>query len=349
MAFRFTEEDFKRYVKQTEHGGRHIWHELQDQLEAVFGVPFSTAPYVARGDRLRTLWFSPKGTPRPSWANQAQFFLVRSIEEKQLSFGLMVECVSPSEVAQYGQDPDQDGPRLVERLESDSEFTCQLDQLVSQIGWGLGVNEWNKDWHSPRNSAELLDVLKRMPEEQGWGVHIQQVMTADEAIAAGEDIVNQIMDAYKVVRPLWEAVIPEADCTFLKTSRVFNSHFAQIWLFQANPGQYNLAAELQKSKVGDQDSWTVNQHRTRIQSGDLVILWQSGDKAGIYAIGELISAPYRRDWELDKQEILERPYQKAKWWVDLQYLLILDQPVPREIVKADPALQDLTILTEIMI
>jgi len=215
MTFRFTEEDFKRYVKQTEHDGRHIWHELQDQLEALFGVPFSAAPYIARGDRLRTLWFAPKETPRSVWANQAQFFLARSIEEKQLSFGLMVECASPSEVTQYGQAPDQDGPRLVECLESDSEFTRQLDQLVSQIGWGLGVNEWNKDWHSPRNSVELLDVLKRMPEEQGWGVHIQQVMTADEAIAAGEDIVNQIMDAYKVVRPLWKAVIPEADREYL--------------------------------------------------------------------------------------------------------------------------------------
>lgn len=30
MAFRFTEEDFRRYVKKSEHGGVHIWHELMD-------------------------------------------------------------------------------------------------------------------------------------------------------------------------------------------------------------------------------------------------------------------------------------------------------------------------------
>jgi 5-methylcytosine-specific restriction protein B len=216
MAFCFTEEDFKRYVKQAEHGGRHIWHELQDQMEAAFGVPFSAAPYIPRGDRLRTLWFAPKGTPRSSWANQAQFFLARSIEKKQLTFGLMVECASPSETTKYALDPNRDGLRLIERLENDSEFARQLDQTGSQIGWKITVNEWGKSSYSPANSIELLGILKRMPEEQGWDVDIERVMTADEAIGAGEDIVNQIMGDYKAVHPLWEAVIPEADQKYLE-------------------------------------------------------------------------------------------------------------------------------------
>ena len=145
MAFRFTEEDFKRYVKQDEHGGHHIWHELEDELQALYNVPFSTAPLIARGDRLQTLWISPKNTPRPSWANQAQFFLQRSIEEKRISFGLMVECAGASEAADYGVDPDRDGTRLISALATNTEFTYQLDQLCLSSDWQIWLTIWKKE------------------------------------------------------------------------------------------------------------------------------------------------------------------------------------------------------------
>jgi energy-coupling factor transporter ATP-binding protein EcfA2 len=219
MTFRFTETDFERYVKMEEHGGRHIWHDLEDQLETLFSVAFANAPYIARGDRLRTLWFAPKETPRSSWSNQAQFFLIRDIDQKRLTFGLMVECASLSETAQHGFDPNRDGERLIEQLERNPDFSGQLDQLVLQTGWAIEVYEWGKEWHTPHNSTELLELLKRMPSEQGWGVHVQQERTAEEAVAAGEDIVAQIMDAYKATRLLWEAVIPEADREFLRTGK----------------------------------------------------------------------------------------------------------------------------------
>ena len=46
---------------------------------------------------------------------------------------------------------------------------------------------------------------------------VQRSLSAEEAIAAGEGIVDQVMDAYKALRPIWEAVIPEADREFLRT------------------------------------------------------------------------------------------------------------------------------------
>ena len=119
MPFRFTAEDFERYVKMDEHGGRHIWHYLQDRLEEEFGVAFSNNPYVARGDRLQVMWFAAKGTPRARWDHQAQFHLARSIEHKTLSFGLTIECPTASFVEENDYDQDRDGPRLIARLEED--------------------------------------------------------------------------------------------------------------------------------------------------------------------------------------------------------------------------------------
>lgn len=218
MAFRFTTEDFNRYVSKEEHEGRHIWNDLQDQFETFYGIPFSAAPFVRRGDWLRTLWFAPKDTPRSIWNNQAQFFLVRSIEEKHLKFGLMIECATPSETAESKLDPDRDGVRLIEQLQNSPSFIEQLDRLVTQPDWGIEVNEWNKGSYFPKNSSELLALLKGLPVQQGWGVHIQCTLRADRALSVGEEIVNQIVDAYHAVQPLWEAVIPPSVREFLKGS-----------------------------------------------------------------------------------------------------------------------------------
>jgi hypothetical protein len=209
MPFHFIEEDFKRYVTVDEHGGRHIWHGLQDRLKHEFGSSFSSTPYIARGDRLRTLWFAPIGTPRRNWANQAQFFLIRSIEEKQLSYGLMIECPTPSDVAKYGLDQDRDGVRLVKLLEHD-EFNQRFNDLVRNQDFNLKVNVWDKGTHSPSDAAELLAVLKSLPSEQGWSTHIQQVLSDSEAIASGENIADLIMDAYRATRWLFKAVVPDS-------------------------------------------------------------------------------------------------------------------------------------------
>ncbi|MFQ6057923.1 MAG: McrB family protein [Anaerolineae bacterium] len=216
MAFRFTEEDFKRYVKMDEHGGRHIWHELEDRLETEFGISFSSAPYIARGDRLSMLWLAPKATPRSNWANQAQFFLARSIEDKRLDFGLMVECPTHSDVAKYGYDPDRDGPRFVAHLESDATFRQEIERLVREQGFHLWVNVWNEGDQFAATPDEMLEILKSLPPDQGWGAHIARRMTMDEAITAGDAIADQIMDTYRAVRPFWESVIPDADRQFLE-------------------------------------------------------------------------------------------------------------------------------------
>ena len=65
MAFRFTEEDFKRYVKMDEHGGRHIWHELQDRFESEFGVSFSSTPYIVKTRKHSSLLDNLSNTMQP--------------------------------------------------------------------------------------------------------------------------------------------------------------------------------------------------------------------------------------------------------------------------------------------
>jgi 5-methylcytosine-specific restriction protein B len=237
MAFRFTEEDFNRYVKMDEHGGRHIWHDLQKQLEASFGVTFTPAPFQIHGDWLQTLWFFPKGTPRPSWKYQAMLRLARNIKQKQLAFGLAVECPPQSTVDPgSGFDPDRDGLRLLAKLEHDPDFAGRFDQLVSQPDWRIEVYDWSdKLLATLANSTDLLNVLKQMSNEEGWAVGLERVMSAQEAVAAGESIVPQIMDAYRAVSSLWEAIMPEADREFLKSAKLANAEESEETSIQGGP------------------------------------------------------------------------------------------------------------------
>ncbi len=108
---------------------------------------------------------------------------------------------------------------------------------------------------------------------------------------------------------------------------------ANVWIFQANPEQFNLSIELRNAAIGSQDKWGVSSYRNEIRPGDTVLLWQSGKAAGIYAIGEVINTPYQRNWEPDAETLEHQPYQKAQWWVDYRYTKILKQPLLRSIIK----------------
>ena len=278
MAFRFTTEDFNRYVSKKEHEGRHIWADLQEQLETFYGIPFSATPFVRRGDWLQTLWFAPKDTPRSIWSNQAQFFLVRSIEEKHLKFGLMVECASQAEVTEYELDPDLDGMRLIEQLENNTNFASLINLLASQEDWGIEVNEWNKNTYFPRDSSELLALLKKMSRQQGWGVHIQCTLRAARVLAAGEEIAARIMDTYRGVRPIWEAVIPENVGQFLASgvvAPVASPQTRDNGQTQSPPPPFDLRSILTRSLTAKGlafTSWQIATFYTALQTKGFVIL-----------------------------------------------------------------------------
>jgi len=223
MAFRFAEEDFRRYVKKEEHGGRHIWDDLQERLGELFGVPFSSTPYVARGDQLRRIWFAPKGGPRSTWMHQAQFFLSRNVTRRQLTFGLEVERPTQADITARKLDPDLDALRLVAQLRNNRSLADQVDEFARKPGWAVGVEQWGEKedmWLACASSSEILNRIESFPPEQGWSTLIQRSLSAEEAIAAGEGIVDQIMDTYQALRPLWEAIIPEADCEFLRKGQI---------------------------------------------------------------------------------------------------------------------------------
>lgn len=72
----------------------------------------------------------------------------------------------------------------------------------------------------------------------------------------------------------------------------------RYWLFQAKPGIINLAHAL---KAGALESFAVKTHQDKISLGDKVILWQTGKKAGCYALAKVISKVDH--WPLEEEEL----------------------------------------------
>ena len=65
-----------------------------------------------------------------------------------------------------------------------------------------------------------------------------------------------------------------------------------IWIFQSNLPQYSIAKTVDALDVGDVGAWYAQDHLDVLRGGDLVLLWEEGQNAGLYAIGTLVGAPY---------------------------------------------------------
>lgn len=58
------------------------------------------------------------------------------------------------------------------------------------------------------------------------------------------------------------------------------------WLFQAKPTQFDLIGALKAGALG---TWQAKQHRKEIHLGDRVVLWLSGNDAGVYGLATVTS------------------------------------------------------------
>lgn len=77
---------------------------------------------------------------------------------------------------------------------------------------------------------------------------------------------------------------------------------AHIWIFQANPKEYDVLNALTDETIGDNIHWYVGQHKKKIKKGHLGLIWMSGKESGIYAITRIESDPtFCAEYEEEKK------------------------------------------------
>ena len=113
------------------------------------------------------------------------------------------------------------------------------------------------------------------------------------------------------------------------------------WVFQANPSYYDTERAL---KAGVLKTWRVSQYKKDIKIGDKVILWITGDKAGIYALATVNSdvhlitdTPEELPFYIDNSEVDEAIDGVE---LTLEHNLI-ESPIMKVTVLSNPILKEL--------
>ena len=120
-----------------------------------------------------------------------------------------------------------------------------------------------------------------------------------------------------------------------------------VWIFQANPREYDILNALSDKKIGNKCHWYVGQHKRRIKKGHLALIWMSGKESGIYAVTQILSDPALIDeYEEEKKYWLNTNKETSKLLrVRLSIIKrLINYPIFRYELKKIPGLSDLSIL-----
>jgi len=123
----------------------------------------------------------------------------------------------------------------------------------------------------------------------------------------------------------------------------------KYWVFQFNSAIYRWFDWIKEKRETEQ--WLTSQHARDIHKGDRIAIWASGQKAGIYAIGEIITDPRKRPlnpeqeifWT-EKTDIYKFQDKKS---VIIKYLkIIIEKPLLEDNCIKDPILSAMDVLKQ---
>ncbi len=114
------------------------------------------------------------------------------------------------------------------------------------------------------------------------------------------------------------------------------------WLFQGNPKYYQIIDAIRDF---EQMPWLVTRYGKDIAPGDGVLIWKSGQDAGVYASAEIIEPPKMLEkvpdigYWIDKSRLGSKPQARIRFTSKL-----LEKPLLRKNLKEDPILRNLLVI-----
>jgi hypothetical protein len=113
------------------------------------------------------------------------------------------------------------------------------------------------------------------------------------------------------------------------------------WILQANPRMYRVFSALVDAPA--LRTWTIAHHKDHILPGDEFALWVSGRDGGVYAFGVVTSPAAVRPGDSTYWADLDE-YKRRKWRIGIRIEDVLESPIPRRELSADPKFADARIL-----
>jgi len=121
------------------------------------------------------------------------------------------------------------------------------------------------------------------------------------------------------------------------------------WVFQFNPAVYRWFDRIKENRETEQ--WLTSRYVKDIREGDKVAIWASGEKAGIYAIGEIVTNPRKSSLNPEQEKywtnINDISKFREEYSVVIKYLkVIIDRPLLEDECRKDPILSDMAVLKQ---
>ncbi|MDY0059831.1 MAG: EVE domain-containing protein [Myxococcota bacterium] len=120
----------------------------------------------------------------------------------------------------------------------------------------------------------------------------------------------------------------------------------RVWIFQANPKFYRILDALQRL---DRMRFLTNRYKDRIRVGDIVLIWMSGDHAGIYAQARVVEGVAERKSDGDDAAFWTDPSNGATTRPRVVLAIekrFLGNPLLRTTIAATEGLEHLMILRQ---
>ena len=131
-------------------------------------------------------------------------------------------------------------------------------------------------------------------------------------------------------------------CGTLLNIRLLPKH----WLFQFNPSMYKWFERIKESRAPEQ--WLVCQYSKLIRKNDLVAIWSSGQKAGVYALGQIMTNPAKSPLNPDQKNFfvningISKFQEKFSAYVEYSEVF-LEKPLLQEKCRQDKVLLDMQV------
>ena len=141
--------------------------------------------------------------------------------------------------------------------------------------------------------------------------------------------------AYRISQNEFQSMQEKLQKRFEKHRSLENIRTHNYWIFQGNPNIYDVTSAL---KAGNLKSWKVAAHKDKIQIGDQVIIWQTSDNAGCYALAEVTSEVSVLEEEEIEQQYYKNPSNsKPTERVTIKILKnLVEEPILWSDIKDDP-------------
>lgn len=274
-------------------------------------------------DKSGHKWVRKGNTPHESW--NFDFDNKRNSPEFIRGFG------------QFTKPPAVEGNNNLIIFYSDNKivgFYGKAEVLAKPIG----VNK--QETYNLIGARPLCILLKNNitnAKEKGYLEALQRVGQIGFSYLKEKDTINAIINEAILLNPDEVAKLNTLS-NWLQLGQLPAPNY---WVFQANPTKvYRIIDAL---KAGLLQSWMVNQYKKEIQTGDKVILWVSGEAAGIYALATVTSPVHTAMVEEEEYEYFidqSKIEEGTRVNLRLDYNLV-DKPILKEQVLTTPQLLDL--------